>query len=156
MPADELPRRLQAERLAVEVLGKGCAVVDVEGDASCAVVIFSHGLAAFVGDVDESGGLSLDRPWAADARLPQYAIGITKSGARWLDRASGCRAYQPCRAPARDSVRRGAAEIKADGPWPGLVVASIARYYRRQALEPSVRGFLAILEKQFDRSDAYV
>ena len=42
------------------------------------------------------------------------------------------------------------------GKWPAVIVASIARYYGLQALEPSVRGFLAILEKQFDRADAYV
>ena len=47
--------------------------------------------------------------------------------------------------PRADDVRRGAA--KAEGKWPAVIVASIARYYGLQALEPSVRGFLAILEK---------
>ena len=62
--------------------------------------------------------------------------------------------YERCRPPRADDVRRGAA--KAEGKWPAVIVESIARYYGLQALEPSVRGFLAILEKQFDRADAYV
>ena len=57
-------------------------------------------------------------------------------------------------AARRRRAGRGAA--KAEGKWPAVIVASIARYYGLQALEPSVRGFLAILEKQFDRADAYV
>lgn len=32
----------------------------------------------------------------------------------------------------------------------------VARYYKRQVLEPSIRGFLAILEKQFPRNDLYL
>ena len=33
---------------------------------------------------------------------------------------------------------------------------SLFRYYKRQVLEPSIRGFLAILEKQFPRNDLYL
>ena len=37
-----------------------------------------------------------------------------------------------------------------------LVVRCIQRYYAHQVLEPSVRGFLGILEKQFPRNDLYL
>ncbi|CAM9289497.1 unnamed protein product, partial [Ectocarpus fasciculatus] len=36
------------------------------------------------------------------------------------------------------------------------IIGSISRYYGRQVLEPSIRGFLAILEKQFPRNDLYL
>lgn len=38
----------------------------------------------------------------------------------------------------------------------GMIVQGIERYYSRQVLEPSIRGFLAILEKQFPRNDLYL
>ena len=37
-----------------------------------------------------------------------------------------------------------------------LVVASIESYYRQHVLEPSVAGFLSILDKQFARTDLYL
>jgi hypothetical protein len=37
-----------------------------------------------------------------------------------------------------------------------LITNSIRNYYSRQILEPSVRGFLSVLEKQFGRSDLYL
>ncbi|OEU14855.1 hypothetical protein FRACYDRAFT_262116 [Fragilariopsis cylindrus CCMP1102] len=37
-----------------------------------------------------------------------------------------------------------------------LITNSIRNYYSRQILEPSVRGFLSVLEKQFARSDLYL
>ena len=37
-----------------------------------------------------------------------------------------------------------------------LVTTSIRHYYSQQILEPSVRGFLSVLEKQFGRSDLYL
>ena len=37
-----------------------------------------------------------------------------------------------------------------------LVVAAIENYYQQHVLEPSVAGFLSILEKQFARSDLYL
>ena len=37
-----------------------------------------------------------------------------------------------------------------------LITDSIRRYYAQQILEPSVRGFLSVLEKQFARGDLYL
>lgn len=37
-----------------------------------------------------------------------------------------------------------------------LLTESIRLYYAQQVLEPSVRGFLSVLEKQFARSDLYL
>ena len=37
-----------------------------------------------------------------------------------------------------------------------LITNSIRRYYAQQILEPSVRGFLSVLEKQFARADLYL
>lgn len=37
-----------------------------------------------------------------------------------------------------------------------VIVESTNRYYSKQVLEPSIRGFLAILEKQFPRNDLYL
>ena len=36
------------------------------------------------------------------------------------------------------------------------IVSAIHGYYRQHVLEPSVAGFLSILEKQFARSDLYL
>ncbi len=36
------------------------------------------------------------------------------------------------------------------------VIEGINRYYSRQVLEPAIRGFLSILEKQFPRNDLYL
>ena len=37
-----------------------------------------------------------------------------------------------------------------------MIVNGIQRYYARQVLEPSIRGFLSILEKTFPRNDLYL
>ena len=150
-----LPRRLRAERDCVELLGKGCCVVDLAGCERYAIVISSQGVAAIVGDVAD-GRLVVDADAGGGAPLPAFAIGARSDGTqRWLGYVSGSGGtYEPCPKPRADDVRRGAA--KAEGKWPAVIIASIARYYGLQALEPSVRGFLAILEKQFDRADAYV
>jgi hypothetical protein len=37
-----------------------------------------------------------------------------------------------------------------------IIVDSIHRYYSLQVLEPSIKGFLSILEKQFPRNDLYL
>ena len=153
--AASLPRRLRAERDCVELLGKGCCVVDLAGCERYAIVISSQGVAAIVGDVSDDT-LKVDADAADGATLPAFAIGTRSDGTQvWLEYVSGSGGtYERCRPPRADDVRRGAA--KAEGKWPAVIVASIARYYGLQALEPSVRGFLAILEKQFDRADAYV
>jgi hypothetical protein len=59
-----------------------------------------------------------------------------------------------------DAVRSAinAADQRTDtsSEFAKLVVDGIREYYRHQVLEPSVQGFLRILEKQFPRSDLYV
>ena len=148
-----LPRRLTAEREAVSVIGKGCAVVDIAKNAAYSIVIFSHGVAALVGDSEDRSLRVRD----VDARLPRFALCVAASGAvSWAEKSDASHRYAPCRPPTPGDLRRGAAAVDETSGWRDVVVASIANYYGLQALEPSVRGFLAILEKQFDRSDAYV
>ena len=137
----------------MSVIGKGCAVIDIAKNAAYSIVIFSHGVAALVGD-SEDRSLSVRD---VDSRLPRFALCVAASGAvSWAEKIDASHRYAPGRPPTPGDLRRGAAAVDETSGWRDVVVASIANYYGLQALEPSVRGFLAILEKQFDRSDAYV
>ena len=82
--AASLPRRLRAERDCVELLGKGCCVVDLAGCERYAIVISSQGVAAIVGDVADDT-LKVDADAADGATLPAFAIGTRSDGTQvWL------------------------------------------------------------------------
>ena len=88
--AASLPRRLRAERDCVELLGKGCCVVDLAGCERYAIVISSQGVVAIVGDVSDDR-LVVDADAADGATLPAFAIGTRSDGTQvWLEYVSGC------------------------------------------------------------------
>eukprot|EP00931_Biecheleriopsis_adriatica_P050360 TRINITY_DN2914_c0_g3_i1.p1 TRINITY_DN2914_c0_g3~~TRINITY_DN2914_c0_g3_i1.p1 ORF type:complete len:2335 (+),score=602.05 TRINITY_DN2914_c0_g3_i1:435-7007(+) len=64
---------------------------------------------------------------------------------------------QPLPAQTRDAVTQAAKQsVRMSEAVAEVVVRTIQRYYAVQVLEPSTRGFLSILEKQFARSDLYL
>ena len=125
-----LPRRLTAEREFVALLGKGCAVMDIDKNAAYSIVIFSHGVAALVGDSEDRSLAVRD----VDAKLPRFALCVAASGAvSWAEKTSAAIAatahphasgvpgpiakggerelghyYAPCRPPTPGDLRRGA------------------------------------------------
>ena len=94
MSREQLPRRLVAERELQGLLGKGCAVVDVDGHSAYSIAISSEGVAVVVGDVGDDGSLLFED--VVDARLPIFGLGASRGAVRWLERASGTREYRPC------------------------------------------------------------
>ena len=99
----ELPRRLRAERLCVDLLGKGCAVVDVDGCERYAIAICADGVAAVVGDADDRGRFVVAAEAARGAALPAFGVGVDRGRARWLAR-DGDRAYAAARTSCSSSV----------------------------------------------------
>ena len=91
---------------------------------------------------------------AEDESLPPLQLIRTNSAApRWYSTAE-----PPRLLPSLDAVRT-VAETARGGTSTRMartIVTDIQKYYAQQVLEPSVRGFLGILEKQFPRSDLYV
>jgi hypothetical protein len=107
--------------------------------------------------------LVLDQPYDTDTilgfmqlsggiRLPAYTMVLSAAlpEPRWIHTESQGEVAV---------VDRGiliAAVCDCDQAVARLVVEGIQRYYGRQVLEPSIRGFLSILEKQFPRNDLYL
>ena len=99
--------------------------------------------------VDESGivAVVLEASTAAETNIapgsppePWPDAGLTRT------HAGGAPAWQE---RLQRSVRRALAGRK-------FVVGAIRAYYEQHAFEPSVKGFLSILEKQFPRADLYL
>ena len=76
-------------------------------------------------------------------------------GARWASWPIGATSSSELStSAARELVRKDRMQLSDAGRR--MVVGAIHEYYLQHVLEPSVAGFLSILEKQFARSDLYL
>ena len=106
----------------------------------------------------EAGILALAPPdeyphdWPSSTPVPGFALSQEKDGSIlwWRVTSKNERAIRLSHAPTSIEL---ASQAVMDKQLADKVVRSAHRYYKTQVLEPSVRGFLGILEKQFPRSD---
>lgn len=110
----------------------------------------------------EAGILALAPPgevpenWPASTPLPGFALSQDKQDGSiswWRVTSKTGAKHRLSRAPKPEEL---AAHAVINSELAQKVVQSTHRYYKAQVLEPSVRGFLGILEKQFPRSDLYI
>lgn len=150
-----LPLRLAVEPFVKGVI-KSCHVLPSEDEEKVCFIVADAG---WVCTVVSDASLWMDKSSISHltklpvASIPIYAIvqnaGGGGSGFQWYRDTKLCAAPPSMRDLFRSAVSTVPAVAEA-------VVGSIARYYGRQVLEPSIRGFLAILEKQFPRNDLYL
>ena len=150
-----LSLRLWAQTRCTLVIGR-CVLLEHAGEPNVCLCIDAHGFAAIVCEAGRlpsaealAGGNAGNpaQPWPT-LRLERSADGKI---ARWqgadgaeLDEAAARVACAPsARAPLHEAGRRA-------------IVSAIHHYYQQHVLEPSVAGYLSILEKQFARSDLYL
>ena len=141
MDSSRLPLRLAAEPACRKVLGRAVAILGLR--TRCCVVLCDGGVAALVVEAADAADAALHSSSMADGAVPEWLL--VRSGASLSWRRGGAPAAAPERKALRgSSVVPGVALAK-------LIISATHEYYAQQCLEPSVRGFLGILEKQFPR-----
>ena len=140
-----LSLRLWAAPHAAHALGK---VVLFE-HATLVLIIDAEGIAAVA---CEGPGREPDACLVPGAEWPQLQLVRQSDGtAQWLSWRHG----QPSRPIAAAHVLGTARAVLTDAARQ-CIVSAIHDYYMQTVLEPSVKGFLSILEKQFPRADLYL
>jgi hypothetical protein len=147
-----LPLRLAVEPFVKSVI-KSCHVLPSEDEEKVCFIVADAGWVCTVVS-DLSIWLHKDRITSLtkllETSVPPYAIVQCRNGSfQWYHGQEQCDSL-----PLKKDVLRSG--ISASPDVAQAIVGSIARYYGRQVLEPSIRGFLAILEKQFPRNDLYL
>ena len=147
-----LPLRLAAEAPATEVLGPSFCLQAPDDEQGVCIIADSAGIAA----------VAVERPWPArelaaelglpEAEAPRLQL-VRERGDAMVWHADGERCASAAAARAAHGARARPPLSRAQAR---RVVKGIDAYYARAVLEPAVRGFLSILEKQFPRSDLYL
>ena len=140
-----LPLRLYSEPIAREILGSGTFVLPSKDEETVCLIVNSSGLMAIalqapMSDSKLEDVLELDKKCIPSYRLIRGSNVFTGKVELWeasVGPCCSCRGSSSCKVAQR-------------------IVEGIHRYYARQVLEPSIRGFLSILEKQFPRNDLYL
>ena len=119
----------------------------------------AHGIACVIceapGIAPSQEGLA--SPGGGHAAWPVLQLHRTATGgARWVTWAVGAAACEEISAVKAKESLGSASRPALTEPGRRIVVAAIESYYQQHVLEPSVAGFLSILEKQFARSDLYL
>jgi hypothetical protein len=155
MAAVVLPLRIRAEPVANSRFGKCFLLPSVQADDNVCLVI-QQGIVALACSLPAPASSALSAATGIDlSMMPPLLLAMPEHGSgkhdwmRWDN--SKCDYVQ-------ETVR--------DPPLPPpsicsrtqakAVIQGIHRYYSRQVLEPSIRGFLSILEKTFPRNDLYL
>lgn len=143
-----LPLRLAAEPVCRARLGNCFILPSSDEDAVC-LVVGEGGLVA-VACSRELTSEEIARYIGCDAGcVPGPESRVVMPGNKWGGSAAQPKATHPLQQCACGDPQHKCLV-------PKRVVEGIQKYYARQVLEPSIRGFLSILEKQFPRNDLYL
>ena len=146
----KLPLRLQAEAHIKAAFPDAFVLPSIQEEHLC-LVVDDRGLIALVLNnplsIKEVTSL-LELP--DSSAVPSFALLISSDGkVRWVDFT----------VPSLPTIRTPRTIELNERVTPAvacIITKAIHRYYERQVLEPSIRGFLSILEKQFPRNDLYL
>ena len=148
-----LALRLWAQQHITRAIGKSHVLLSSPTTAELVLCFDESGVACAICEAPgmrPTNSLSADEPWPT-IQLHRRSDG----GAIWvswpLDAASPTEISSTA---VKESLRQNRPALTEAGRR--LVVSAIESYYLQHVLEPSVAGFLSILEKQFARSDLYL
>lgn len=145
-----LPLRLKVEPFAKRQLSACHILPSADEEKVCFIVADAGWVATVVSELSLWDRASIARITSLpETAVPLFAVVQTGDDFCWYSGAEKC----PEPPSKRDLLRSANASTP---PVAEAIVGSISRYYGRQVLEPSIRGFLAILEKQFPRNDLYL
>jgi hypothetical protein len=131
--------------------GSSCFILpSLDQDALC-YVISNHGLVAFVMNQALPHESIVNCTELQPLEWPDYSIVRTSCNFSWYINGQICETN-----PTPDAIFLSVTAHTLSRPIARVILESITRYYSRQVLEPSIRGFLGILEKQFPRNDLYL
>ena len=148
-----LPLRLAVEPFFKNLLGS-CFVLPSKEESKICFVVNDKGIVCLVYDDIQSNSLVEPLLGYNKSFLSSYILvfssgSSSSEGTYWLK--DGVRYNKtPDRIELNSCIFSPSVEIAQ------IIVDGIERYYGRQVLEPSIRGFLSILEKQFPRNDLYL
>lgn len=148
MEQSSLPLRLAAEPY-VRRIKHHCFILPTKQEERICIVISNEGIIAAICDQYISPPeLASLLEIASDALPPVQFAFNTK---QWFD-------LQRNEIPEKDVMMTIAPvqNVLCLSNHCARVIEGIFRYYSRQVLEPSIRGFLSILEKTFPRNDLYL
>ena len=150
-----LPLRIRAEPVANSRFGKCFLLPSVQADDDVCLVI-QQGIVSLACSIPAPPASALSAATGLDlSSMPALLLAMPTQGGGghlWLRWNESQRDYVPERErdpPPLTSSSCTRMQAKA-------VTHGIHRYYSRQVLEPSIRGFLSILEKTFPRNDLYL
>lgn len=141
-----LPLRLIVEPLIRQLLGSAFVLPSCQESKICFVVNDS-GLVCLVQDQMYSNEFITSVLGLDNVEIPEYIL-VADTQNKWYKKGRAC--GTPNKA---DLLSR---TVSPNSVIAKIIVEGIERYYGRQVLEPSIRGFLSILEKQFPRNDLYL
>ena len=163
-----LPLRIRAERhSAAKFGGKQTFILPSKEENEVCLIIHDSGVVSLV--VSNQGSLNSQQRLCSllglndFSALPKYCLVIEDSSdrtsssdpsdrnhktCRWIETSTGADASKA----DKEAIIRSAISSQDSSR---IVVEAIERYYGRQVLEPSIRGFLSILEKQFPSNNLY-
>lgn len=142
-----LPLRLVAEPIIRQTYGTAFVLPSLDESKLCLVVADS-GLLCVVGTKMISLAEISSLLCIPGHCIPSYMLTCDKGKVEW------CKNESPCTTPRKDEILGSVQPLNVE--ICRSIISSIERYYAQQVLEPSIRGFLAILEKQFPRNDLYL
>ena len=146
-----LPLRLAAEPVCRARLGNCFVLPSKDDDERVCMIVGEGGLLALAlaETTDTPDDEALARALGIDVQcLPCQRVVVNATKSSWTGHGKHRDAVaQQC--DCSDAAHAGCLV-------PQRIVEGIHRYYARQVLEPSIRGFLSILEKQFPRNDLYL
>ena len=164
-----LPLRIRAEKHASNKFGeKQTFILPSKEENEVCLIIHDSGLVAVV--VSNQDSLETQQRLCTllgindSSSLPKYCLIIEDSSERastsnssdssrrnswWIETSTGTDASGVSKEAMVESAICSQDSSRA-------IVEAIERYYGRQVLEPSIRGFLSILEKQFPSNNLYL
>lgn len=148
-----LPLRLSVEPFLRTSLGAACFILPSADEENLCFAISNHGLVAFVMNHELTPQDLGELTQLPQAHWPRYSIvrSQSKSEFLWYFNGNQCQ-----KIPSQEEILTSLHDQPLTRPVAKMILESITRYYARQVLEPSIRGFLGILEKQFPRNDLYL
>jgi len=168
--AVRLPLRLAAEPYAKDLsdgavaLGLHCSGTQ---DVELAMLVDDHGIIAFcssrlicrrellssiVGDSLDRNQIDSSSRWQSETLWLLVRSSTASNTLTWHH----FEGQSDTAVPTKIAPRASSMTPAHDAFCARLITDSIRTYYAQQILEPSVRGFLSVLEKQFARGDLYL
>jgi hypothetical protein len=151
-----LALRLWAQAHVARLIGKQHVLLEHAAEPGVVLCLDALGLLCIV---TEEGGVAptaagLSAPGGGREPWPLLQLHRVGASARWFSWAVGAATPTELSTSAAQALATSKSRAPLLEPGRRMLIAAIEGYYMQHVLEPSVAGFLSILEKQFSRSGA--